>query len=358
MVVPADLDAVVAKLAAHHAWRALEPTSCATKLDPARTLALVAPEPRSKLFTLIAQDAALADEYAQLAAVAKAVLFARDFGRIVRNFVNFSDFYSKQDGLFQVGTLYPDARALHLCVPVIDAAKHAQLASSSDAMLVYCDITRGGQTQQIAAAITNGDGDNIFVGRNGVFYDRKDQDWDATVVKVVANPISIRQAFWAPYKKLVKVIEDNVTRRAQDANTTALGKIETAGGEIAFTSIRPRSRRSRRRRARRRASCRRSISARSRRSGSRSAGSAPSSPPCWARSSGSAPGCRSMVALLLLISGPSMLLAWLKLRQQKSRPDPRREWLGDQQPRADQRRVRGSDDRDREAAARRAALAR
>jgi hypothetical protein len=230
---PADLQQVVDKLAAHHAWRALEPTSCTTKLDPPRTRALAAPEPRAKLFALIERDAALADEYAQLAAVAKAVLFQRDLGRIARNFVNFSDFYSKQDGVFQVGTLYLDARALHLCIPVLDAAKHAQLASASDAMLVYCDVKRGEQTMQIAAAITNGDDDNIFVGRNGVFYDRKDQDWDATIVKVVANPISIRQAFWAPYKKLVKVIEDNVTRRAQDANADSIGKIEAAGTQIA-----------------------------------------------------------------------------------------------------------------------------
>jgi len=232
-LLPADLQQIVDKLAAHHGWRAIEPQSCATKLDAARTRALAAPEPRAKLFALIEQDAALADEYAQLAAVAKAVLFQRDFGRIARNFVNFSDFYSKQDGVFQVGTLYLDARALHLCVPVLDGAKHAQLAAASDSMLVYCDVARGTEKMQIAAAITNGDDDNIFVGRNGVFYDRKNQDWDATIVKVVANPISIRQAFWAPYKKLVKVIEDNVTRRATDANTQALSKIETAGGEIA-----------------------------------------------------------------------------------------------------------------------------
>ena len=230
---PVDLQQIVDKLASHHAWRSIEPQSCTTKLDAAHTRVLAAPEPRAQLFALIDQDAALADEYAQLAAVAKAVLFQRDFGRIARNFVNFSDFYSKQDGVFQVGTLYLDARALHLCVPVLDGAKHAQLAAASDSMLVYCDVVRGADKMQIAAAITNGDDDNIFVGRNGVFYDRKNQDWDATIVKVVANPISIRQAFWAPYKKLVKVIEDNVTRRAQDANTQALGKVEAAGGQIA-----------------------------------------------------------------------------------------------------------------------------
>ncbi|HEX7699415.1 MAG TPA: hypothetical protein VF403_01755, partial [Kofleriaceae bacterium] len=229
---PTDLETIVAKLAPFEAWRTAEPAGPLGKLDNAWVGELAKPELRGKLATLIDQDLALAAEYEQITSVVKAVRYQRDFGRLVRNFINFSDFYSKQDGVFQAGTLYLDARALHLCVPVIDAAKHAALAGSSDAFLAYCDITRDGKTQQIAAAITNGDEDNIFVGRNGVFYDRQMNGWDATVTKVIANPISIRQAFWSPYKKLVKVIEDNVTKRAEAAHSDATAKVTTAGTEI------------------------------------------------------------------------------------------------------------------------------
>ena len=35
-----------------------------------------------------------------------------------------------------------------------------------------------------------------MAGRNGLFYDRKGQDWDATITKLIANPISLRQANW------------------------------------------------------------------------------------------------------------------------------------------------------------------
>jgi len=31
-----------------------------------------------------------------------------------------------------------------------------------------------------------------MVGRNGVFYDRKGRDYDATITKIVASPISLR----------------------------------------------------------------------------------------------------------------------------------------------------------------------
>ncbi|HET9987277.1 MAG TPA: hypothetical protein VFQ65_02135, partial [Kofleriaceae bacterium] len=230
---PADLETIQAKLAPFDAWRAAEPAGPIGKLEDAWVEKLAQPELRGKLAKLIEDDAALTGEYEQITAVMKAVRFQRDFGRLARNFINFSDFYAKQDGVFQAGTLYLDARALHLCVPVIDAAKHAALASSSDAYLAYCDITREGKTLQIAAAITNGDQENIFVGRNGVFYDRQHQGWDATITKVISNPISVRQAFWAPYKKLVKAIEDSVAKRASAANDDAMGKMDKAGGEIA-----------------------------------------------------------------------------------------------------------------------------
>ncbi|HEY5945144.1 MAG TPA: hypothetical protein VIV40_06620, partial [Kofleriaceae bacterium] len=142
---------------------------------------------------------------------------------------------SKKDGVFQAGTLYLDGRALHLCVPVSDAAKHGLLATASEACLIYCDITRQGTTKHIAAALTNGDADNVFVGRNGIFYDRDGNDWDATVTKVITNPISVREAFWSPYKKLVKVIEDNVTKRAQAAEAQSHAKLEAAGTSIAHS---------------------------------------------------------------------------------------------------------------------------
>jgi len=231
-LTPADLAVIAERLAAHDAWSAEKPVTVVDGLEPARVEALAAPAPRAALAALIAADAALKDEYDQITAVAKMVRMQRDFARVLRNFVNFSDFYSRQDGAFQVGTLYIDGRALRLCLPVADAAKHAALAPSSDACLLYCDVSRQGVTKQIVAALTNGDADNVFAGRNGVFYDRAGADWDATVTRIVSNPISIRQAFWSPYRKLIKAIEDTVHRRAAAADAAATAKLEATGARI------------------------------------------------------------------------------------------------------------------------------
>ena len=84
---------------------------------------------------------------------------------------------------------------------------------------------------QIVAAFTGGDSDNLMVGRNGIFYDRKGRDWDATISKILDNPISIRQAFWAPYKKVVRSIEEQVAKRAAAADAAAtqqMGQTATA----------------------------------------------------------------------------------------------------------------------------------
>ncbi|MEO6773207.1 MAG: hypothetical protein ABI467_09305 [Kofleriaceae bacterium] len=228
-----DLAVIDSKLAEYRLWRGEQPATKVDALDPGWVETLAKPELRAKLDALIADDFALADDYAQITAVTKTVRLQRDFLKILRNFVNFSDFYSKQDGVFQAGTLYLDARALHLCVPVSDAGKHGLLASASDACLLYCDITRRGVTKQIAAALTNGDTDSVFVGRNGIFYDREGNDWDATIVKIISNPISVRAAFWAPYKKLIRTIEEGVQKRAQAAESASNAKMEATGNTVA-----------------------------------------------------------------------------------------------------------------------------
>ncbi len=224
---------IVARLAPFDTWRGAKPTTKADHLDEARVVALAAGSERVELAALIAADHALEPEYAAIASVEKLLRLQRDFGRILRNFVNFSDFYTKRDGAFQAGALYLDGRAFKLVVPVADAAKHASLAPMSSAYLAYCDLTRGAAKRSIAVGVTNGDTDNIFVGRNGVFYDRAGDDWDATVARIVANPVSVRQAFWTPYKKLVRMIDEQVSKRAAEADAKSQASVGSTATKVA-----------------------------------------------------------------------------------------------------------------------------
>ncbi len=239
----AELAAIRDKLAAHRAWRAKKPTTAVEKLGVDRARVLASGSARADIEGLIAEDTALEAEYAKISLVEKAVRLRRDLLPLLRNFVNFSDFYGKRKGAFQAGTLFLDGRSCDLCIRVNDAAKHASLAGLAKAYLAYCDCTRttatGTEKMSIVAAFTAGDVDNLMVGRNGVFYDRKGNDWDATITSIIENPISVRQAFWAPYKKLLRLIEEQIAKRAAEKDKEAHAHIEGAAQSTAHADKTP-----------------------------------------------------------------------------------------------------------------------
>jgi len=164
--------------------------------------------------------------------------YVRDLQGLANNFVAFRDFYTRQGkATFQIGTLYLDGRSCELCVAVNDAAKHATLASLSRICLVYCDCVRGTEKLSIAAAFTAGDSDQLMVGRNGVFYDRQGRDWNATISKMVDHPISLRQAFWSPYKNLARMVGAQLQKvaasKAKEADDKLLGAALNAPNNVA-----------------------------------------------------------------------------------------------------------------------------
>jgi hypothetical protein len=229
----AEWTTVKEKLAAYCAWLDSKPTTAVEKLGIPRVRDLVRGGFKENIAELIKKDLALEGENAQIALVEKLVLFQRDLFRLLNNFVCFSEFYSRKGAIFQSGTLYLDGRSCDLCVTVTDAAKHSALTGLAATHLAYCDCTRpNGENLSIVAAFTDGDSDNLIVGRNGVFYDRKKRDWDATITRIVSNPISIREAFWSPYKKLARLVEEQVAKRASSAEADAHAKL----GDVATTT--------------------------------------------------------------------------------------------------------------------------
>lgn len=145
----------------------------------------------------------------------KLVLFQKHFYRLLINFASFAEFFSLGHyAAFQLGKLYIDGRCATLCVAVDNIAKHSTMADYSELCLLYCECTRHGQKQTIVAAITAGQGDLLMEGRNGVFIDNEGNDWDANVVKMITKPISIQQAIWAPYQRIGRLITEQINKWA------------------------------------------------------------------------------------------------------------------------------------------------
>jgi hypothetical protein len=70
-----------------------------------------------------------------------------------------------------------------------------------------------------------------------VFYDRKGRDWDATITRIVAHPIGLREAFWLPYKKFVRMIEEQIAKRAASAEAASGAKLTAAAEAVATADM-------------------------------------------------------------------------------------------------------------------------
>jgi hypothetical protein len=205
------------KFAAFESWLDSKKGTAVEKLGLNRVREILALNVKESLTALIDKDKVLEQEANSIASVDKLVRYHRDLFTLLNNFVSFQDFYSPgTQAIFQMGTLYIDGRSSNLCIKVDDIAKHSGMASLSQTYLAYCECRRNGDAEKmnIAAALTDGDAGNLMVGRNGVFYDRKGNDWDATIVKLIEHPISIREAFWSPYRQIAKMIHEQIEKVA------------------------------------------------------------------------------------------------------------------------------------------------
>ena len=148
-------------------------------------------------------------------------------GELMRNFVSFEQFAAHERSLFQVGQLILDGRRALLCFNVDgeeSLSNHAQLASRSNCYLVYCRCTKHETTRYICAAFTDGSGDQLYVGRRGVFYASDGQEFDAVVVQTVEHAIGLREAAVRPYKRALRFLERTILPQASAAVSSTVGE--------------------------------------------------------------------------------------------------------------------------------------
>jgi hypothetical protein len=310
-------NAFVAKLAPYQAWLGEKAGAEVEALGLDQVNAILKADRKAELLKLIDEDKALESESLSIDEVAKLLHLYRDFYTFLCNFVSFRDFYDPEGkAIFQAGELYIDERCCELCIKVPDMGPHASATSLSGMFILYCNCVDKitGNTMIIAAVMTDGDVADLREGKHGLFYDRKGVEWDATVFKIIENPISIRQAFWAPYRKIGRYIETTIEKRAAEKDSKVMadmtakvdnaGKDGAAGAEkkkpfdiAAFAGIF----------AAIGLAVSGLMSALAKMSDSVSDWS-------WWK------WLVLVVAIMLVISGPSMILAWLKIRKRNLSP--------------------------------------
>ena len=227
----ADWDLLQGKFAPFDAWSASKVGASVEKLGLKRVREILAGKSKEEIGKLIEKDKALESQANAITSVERLIRYNRDLFTLCVNFVNFRNFYSREvPAIFQAGRLYLDQRSCDLCLTVEDAARHALLAGLAGAYLAYLDCTRQptGEKLSIVAVFSQGSDGNLMVGRNGIFYDRKGNDYDATITQIISNPISLGEAFWAPYKKLSRFIEEQAAKRAATADAAATTNLQAS----------------------------------------------------------------------------------------------------------------------------------
>ena len=319
----ADWTAIGAKFTAYTAWKAAKAGASVEKLGIAKVNEMLQQDKKAALLDIVAQDLALKEEAENIEMVDMFLYMLRDFYRLLRNFITFNDFYKKDkdiSAIFQSGTLIIDQRACRFCMKVENMGAHNATAATSGMYLVYCDCTTKTSPAklQIVAAVTVGEVGNLIVGKNAVYYDNAGVEWDAVITKVVDNPISVMQAFWNPYRRMATAVENLINKSAAEkdakmmANATA--KINAAPTSLPAAPT----------------------------EGADPAAKPAATPPFdIAKFAGMAVGMigsalaalgkelfaltwwqllLTFAAILMLISGPSMVMAWMKLRRRNIAP--------------------------------------
>ena len=324
-----DWAAIGAQFAAYTTWKASKAGATVEDLTIDVVNALLKQDKKQALLDLVAQDAAYKEESDNIEMVDKFLHIFRDFYRLLRNFITFHDFYNKDKtvgSIFQSGTLIIDQRACHLCMKVENMGAHNATAATSGMFLVYCDCTTKTSPAklQIVAAVTVGEIGSLIVGKNAVYYDNAGVEWDAVITKVVDNPISVLQAFWSPYRRMATAVENLINKSAAEKDNKmmadATAKINAAPTTLPATPA-----------------------------GGADAAAKPAAAPPFdiAKFAGifaaigmavgmigtalvtRAKGLWELswwqlvlvfLGILLLISGPAMVLAWLKLRRRNIAP--------------------------------------
>ena len=204
-------------------------------MGPDRIRAYLAGDLPTRLAALIEEDLKAGDELAALQDLEHLLLLQRWCLDLCNNFVNFSHLYNPAHrALFETGSLVMDGHVFHTNLRVASVDLHAPVAERSGIYLLYSEVTgaAGELSFFIVTPITKGRIANLGIGKRGVLFDPSGRELDARVVKVVENPVNLRQAIAAPFKRLGNQISATAERITSSAEKQLQARITEATSAV------------------------------------------------------------------------------------------------------------------------------
>jgi len=189
---------------------------------------------QARVRELIRADSKVALLMEGLKELEKLLLHHQHIMRLARNFVSFPELYGTGSrALFEVGSALIDGRWFNFCTRVDDVAGHAAVAQNSSVFCLYLEVTGrdAGEKFTVAAPATSGTKGNLDVGKRGVFFDVNGREYDARIVRIITNPISLHEALASPFVRLWNFILgkiESLTTKAEKGLETGADKMLAA----------------------------------------------------------------------------------------------------------------------------------
>lgn len=233
-----DVAAVVAKLAAYEKWLLSKTGTEASVIPSDKLRSYLASTFADRTRALIARSADVAKANDQLRLVEKAVLYQANLIRFCNNFVAMPELFDvKKTAMFEMGTLVMDGRRFNLSMKVENRAEHSAVAGNGGTFVIYVHaiLKNKQETMELALPVTAGLRGNLAVGKRGIFIDMQDREWNAQIVQILENPISLKEAIIAPFQRIGQMIKSRIEsmqgaaqKNLDAAGTTAISSVESA----------------------------------------------------------------------------------------------------------------------------------
>jgi len=217
--------------AGYKIWLEGRPSSNIEKISPDKLKNYLEDSHTEKIKKLIEEDKAVADKLNQIQNLEKIILYQRWLLELVNNFVSFPKLYNPDElALFEMGTLIIDGRHMSFTVKVKDRASHIKVAKESHMYLLYVEVSsQQDKTDkfEVATAVTSGDAAGLRKGKRGIFFTTDGKEWDAEIIDIIANPVSLWESIKAPFQQLGGFIGKQIEK----FNASGYAKLEKSVGK-------------------------------------------------------------------------------------------------------------------------------
>jgi len=189
---------------------------------------------KEKIEKLIEEDLSVSELINQINNLEKLLLYKRWLIELANNFISFANLYNPQKkALFEAGTLIIENRQINFTMKVRNHSLHKTIAQHSHIYLLYVEITRFKDNQEIkeeiVAPLVWGESEGLQIGKRGIFIDRKNQVWDAKIIDLIPNPVSIMEAIKRPFIQIRDYIKTQIEKFTQQGQQKLEKTLTTSG---------------------------------------------------------------------------------------------------------------------------------